>query len=213
MRTPAPRPAIAPPPPRRPAVLLIAYYFPPENTIGAARPGRFAKYLSRLGYPVWVIARRIEPHQPGHSVRKAPWRTVRIPNWNGQRGPFKRIGAALLWLVRRIAPYDDRLPWVPNAYAAASAVRARHPSHIVISTHPPLAAHLVALALKWRHGGPWIADFRDPLASGSYRPGKRAMLFDPLLEMLIIRCADVVIANTDAMHRRWCERYPRARHS
>ena len=31
-------------------VLIFAYHFPPENASGGARPYRFFKYLSRLGY-------------------------------------------------------------------------------------------------------------------------------------------------------------------
>src|SRR5229473_4539557 len=31
-------------------VLIFAYHFPPENAIGGARPYRFSKYLSKLGY-------------------------------------------------------------------------------------------------------------------------------------------------------------------
>src|SRR6202021_1123850 len=36
-------------------VLIFAYHFPPENEIGGARPFRFSKYLSRLGYTCRVF--------------------------------------------------------------------------------------------------------------------------------------------------------------
>ena len=36
-------------------VLLISYYFAPQNTIGAIRPTKMAKYLERMGYEVTVI--------------------------------------------------------------------------------------------------------------------------------------------------------------
>lgn len=36
-------------------VLLISYYFAPQNTIGAIRPTKMAKYLERIGYEVTVI--------------------------------------------------------------------------------------------------------------------------------------------------------------
>lgn len=35
--------------------LIISYYFAPQNTIGAVRPTKLAKYLTRLGYEVTVI--------------------------------------------------------------------------------------------------------------------------------------------------------------
>jgi hypothetical protein len=36
-------------------VLIFAYHFPPENAIGGARPFRFSKYLSGLGYTCRVF--------------------------------------------------------------------------------------------------------------------------------------------------------------
>lgn len=36
-------------------VLLVSYYFAPQNTIGAIRPTKMAKYLERMGYEVTVI--------------------------------------------------------------------------------------------------------------------------------------------------------------
>ena len=36
-------------------VLLISYYFAPQNMIGAVRPTKLAKYLTRMGYEVTVL--------------------------------------------------------------------------------------------------------------------------------------------------------------
>ena len=36
-------------------VLLISYYFAPQNAIGAVRPTKLAKYLTRMGYEVTVL--------------------------------------------------------------------------------------------------------------------------------------------------------------
>jgi hypothetical protein len=41
-----------------------------------------------------------------------------------------------------------------------------------------------------------------------FREGRRAYLFDVVLERLIIGQADAVIANTDAVRRMWVKRYP-----
>lgn len=37
------------------SVLLISYYFAPRNVIGAVRPTKLAKYLTRMGYEVTVL--------------------------------------------------------------------------------------------------------------------------------------------------------------
>ena len=36
-------------------ILLISYYFAPQNVIGAIRPTKLAKYLTRMGYEVTVL--------------------------------------------------------------------------------------------------------------------------------------------------------------
>ncbi len=187
-----------------PLVLMLAFYFPPENTIGAARPGRFSKYLSRLGYPVSVVSHWIEGAAGSTAIR------VPAPRRRGQR--FFSANGLLRLVARRFLPYDDRLPWMPPAFKAASAVLADNPDHIVVSSHPPLATHLVALALKFRHASRWVADFRDPLAGNPMRPARRAIVLDAIVERMVFRHADAVIANTDAVKQIWLKRYPQWKH-
>ncbi len=40
---------------RKKRILLISYYFAPQNSIGAVRPTKLAKYLTRMGHEVTVI--------------------------------------------------------------------------------------------------------------------------------------------------------------
>ena len=47
-------------------ILIISYYFAPQNAIGAVRPTKLAKYLSRLGHEVTVIC------GPGLNERRDP---------------------------------------------------------------------------------------------------------------------------------------------
>jgi hypothetical protein len=63
-------------------------------------------------------------------------------------------------LERVLLPYD-RISWLTHACAAASAMMT--PGTVLISMHPPVVVHLVALVLQRRFGRPWIADFRNPL--------------------------------------------------
>src|SRR5438132_11554717 len=41
--------------PATPKILLISYHFPPDAAVGAVRPGKFAKYLSRLGWQPYIL--------------------------------------------------------------------------------------------------------------------------------------------------------------
>lgn len=206
-------------------VLLLAYYFPPQNEIGAARPYRFARYLRRLGTPVSVICspnpeRASTPAKPESSLMPSGSRqdrvdgafvteppAIRVPSASaGQTRRIDAISRTLRTLERLLLPYHDRISWLPHACAAASA--AMTPGTVLISTHPPVVTHLVALVLKQRFGRPWIADFRDPLWGNPFRTSYRAGLIDPIIERLVVRHADAVIANTDASAAMLVSRYP-----
>ena len=189
-------------------VVLISYYFPPQNEVGAARPYRFARYLCRMGVPVAVICssyrlRRAEDQQ---RIRTSPDLVAdRVPGPASTPAAI-RLGAWLHAIERAVAPYDDRLGWLPHAYVAGR--RALTAQSVIVSTHPQLVAHLAALALKLRYGRPWIADFRDPLWGNPHRTALRATLLDPIWERLIVTLADGVVANTDSCAALLRARYP-----
>lgn len=217
-------------------VLMLAYYYPPQNAIGAARPYRFARYLRRLGTPVSVICSPVPKpdsrygERPADLVPQAPDDrhdgptleseppAIRVPNASLMHDPQRlnatsreprRLDATsrVLQVIQRLLlPYDDRLTWLP--YACAAAARELTAGTVVLSTHPPIVTHLAALALKQRSGRPWIADFRDPLWGNPSRRSFRAGLIDQVIERLVMRHADAVIANTDASAAVLAQRYP-----
>jgi len=180
--------------------MLIAYYFPPENTIGAARPARFAKYLAKRGYPVQVISRALA------GVRDDD--VLRVPAPTQSSRTLRRMTRVFGHFNRWVMPNNDRLSWLPHCLIVGSALLARRPNDVIISTHPPIVTHLVAMFLKIWHGNHWVADFRDPLLGNPVRSGRRSMMFDAMLERWVFARADAIIANTDAVSRLWRARYP-----
>ncbi len=208
-------------------VLMLAYYYPPQNAIGAARPYRFARYLRRLGTPVSVIcspvpkpdskygerSSNLVPPAPDDDRQNSPAidrepPAIRVPSPSSVHDP-RRLEATsrLLQTIQRLLlPYDDRLTWLPHACAAAASELTA--GTVLLSTHPPVVTHLAALALKQHSGRPWIADFRDPLWGNPSRQSFRAGLIDRVIESLVIRHADAVIANTDASAAMLARRYP-----
>jgi glycosyltransferase involved in cell wall biosynthesis len=110
-------------------------------------------------------------------------------------------------IQRYLLPYDDELPWASHALAEAEAVLALRPAVAVLSTSPPVATHLVALWLKRRHGLSWAADFRDPLRGNPFRSRRWFFPYDALLEGLLFRHADALIANTDTLAAMWHRRH------
>jgi len=190
-------------------IVLIAYFYPPHNEIGAARPSRFAEYLRRRNADVRVICssdqlRRAEDQLlVAEGIGGYPCRTQ-----PGDGSTATRLLSRALHQLERIGlPYQERLAWFPGAYQAASRAMTAH--GVVISTHPPVVTHLVALALKLRFGRPWIADFRDPLWGNPSRTALRASILDPVIERLVMTASDAVIANTDASADLLRARYPR----
>jgi hypothetical protein len=193
------------------AVVMIAYYYPPHNEIGAARPYRFVRSLRRNGTDVAVICssgmlRRTTDQQASAEADKEKPSPQRVPGADGT-AMAHRLSAFLHFIQRMVLPYNDRLGWMPYAYAAgAQTLTSRS---VLISTHPPVVTHLAALALKLRYGRPWIADFRDPLWGNPFRTSRRAAWIDPLVERLVVSLADAVIANTNPSAEMLCRRYPK----
>jgi hypothetical protein len=70
-------------------VLIFVYHYPPENTIGAALPFRFSKYLSRLGYKcrVFSASEQIERNDSYTEYLPDPFVTHsrRSPSWQLER--------------------------------------------------------------------------------------------------------------------------------
>lgn len=180
-------------------VHLFAYHFPPSSASGAARPGRWARYLPQHGVECRVTA----CWTPGaESTDRA---TYLKPE--DARGGW-RLAAPLARLLQRIAPYNEQLPWLPAALGQALEANRAGPAQIVMSSYPPLAAHLAGLLFHWRTGAPWIADFRDPLAGNPFRNRSWARAYDRTLEKLILHHSAAVLVTNDAVAERLRARHP-----
>ena len=182
-------------------LLLLSYAFPPDNAAAAIRPGQLRDFLPEQGYDCLVLASSREgSRSESQSVWRVPAGDETAPN------RLASLGAA--WFMRFGAPYDDRLPWVPAAIAAASRLIRGGRIAAIYSTSPYLASHLVALRLKAKFGLPWIADFQDPVCDNPFRTRQWLYPYDALIERAIFRRADRLIANTDTVAAVWGKRYP-----
>ena len=186
-------------------VLIFAYHYPPENAIGSARPFRFSKYLSKLGYKcrVFTAADQTGIDNPDVEHITDPFleRPKRGFNWQFERA------------IRKVLlPGEMGVQWSYRAYRSARKYIRAHPDSraTIFSTFPPLGPHLAAWQLARSEDLPWIADFRDPMRNE--RPAEPINRFqrkmDRWLEQVIIRRAEAVIANTSGASARWQEKYP-----
>lgn len=175
-----------------PRLLLIAYHYPPENTSGAARPARLARYLPEAGVECRVIARgSAEPVTEADAPAYQRWLCEKMQ--------------------RFLLPYNERLPWLPAAVRAGSDLIRRERIDALYSTSPPLVTHLVAMELSRRFGLPWVADFRDPLVGNPWRR-RRFRQYDPWLERRIFDRAALCLANTDSLADEWRKAHPAKAH-
>lgn len=190
--------------------LLIAYYYPPENTSGAARPSRFARFLPEFGVRPVVLAgadgdraRFAEGQQSSGVVRVSA-------ELEGTLSCRLRTSFAQ-GFQRFLLPYEEHVPWIPAAVSAGIRIARQSGATVVFSTSPPIANHVVAWRLKQRLGLHWVADFRDPMVGNPFRSSRRAQKYDQWLEGLIMQNADTVIANTSHLAGQWATRYPQHR--
>ena len=182
-------------------ILLLSYAFQPDNTPAAARPSQLFRYLPEFGVEPIVLASSVDGgSNPEVSVHRVPERQMR---------PSEVVAStAARVFMRFAAPYNDRLPWVPFAAAAAARLIRSRKIDAIYSTSPFLASHFAALWLKRRFGLPWIADFQDPICDNPFRNRDWFYPYDKIIEREIFSRADRLIANTDAIAAVWKARYP-----
>jgi glycosyltransferase involved in cell wall biosynthesis len=187
---------------------MFAYHFPPENVIGAARPFRFAKYLSELGYRCKVYT---AVKQTTRSVVDAEYipDTFLTPSRTAVHWQCERAIRQFFY------PGATGFRWSRLASkAAAKFIRSNINSEItVFSTFPPLGAHLAALSLKRKTGLRWVADFRDPLSivPGHIGLSRFQHWMHDWLQRAILKNADAIIVNTDSLADEWNKKYKQCR--
>lgn len=181
-------------------VHLFAFHFPPSSASGAARPGRWARYLPQHGIQCRVTACWTPGAQDTDEAAYVKPEDA--------AGAWRRA-LPVARLLHRIAPYNEQWTWLPAALGHAFAANRVQPASAVLSSFPPLAGHLAGLLFHWRTSAPWIADFRDPLAGNPFRNRPWARWYDRMLEAVIVRRAAAVLVTNDAVAGRLRARYPR----
>lgn len=141
--------------------------------------------------------------QRGSREKSAEDSSDRADSAKGGIRQLSTLGRFRHWVELWMATPDNAIGWcLPAIWAGWQVVRQEKPA-VLYTSGPPHSAHLVGLALKWITGLPWIADFRDPwtrrpwLASDLKR-GPRYRL-QQLLEQLVMRHCDRLVANTEPM--------------
>ncbi len=167
-------------------VLILAYYFPPLGMGGVQRAAKWAKFLPRFGWePLILTVRPIRYHAFDPSlleevVKRPIFRTesfdparlaARIFPARKETAPAAATTSGILpKLLRLLFLPDSKIGWFPFATKTARRLIEELRPRAVVTTSPPLTAHLVGLKLKKQFGLPWLADFRDYWLGGEYVP-------------------------------------------
>lgn len=213
-------------------VLLVTYHFPPHGGSGVQRAAKLAKYLPAAGWRVHVLAAGHE-HYPllDHSLlddvgeaaitrlcgcepAAVAARLCRHLGGRQRTAWVDWLEDRLYWrlerLVGRLRLPETELLWAPAAISAARKLVRLERIEAVITTSPPIAAHLVGLHLKRRLGVPWIADLRDPILDNFAREPGRPLVDRYLswIERATLQAADHVVVTCPDLRERLLERYP-----
>lgn len=152
-------------------VLLICYYFPPLGLAGIARPLHLCRRLPGHGYECHVLTvkpvlyRAYEPElleglDLSRIHRSGSYDPQRLLYLLGKRSIQQATISRGKPVSQRMFP-DSKKGWIGPAVRLGKKLLNDHEYNAIISTSPPMSAHVVGLALQQSSGLPWVADFRD----------------------------------------------------
>lgn len=191
-------------------VLMVAFHFPPVAMgSGHLRTLGFVRYLPALGWEPTVL-----------SANAAAF--PRIDTENLKLVPDNcRVQRAFALDVRRhlsirgkyfgfMAQPDGWASWWVAAVFQGMRLIRRHQIDVIWSTYPIMTAHCIAHTLSRRTGLPWVADFRDPVASSVDVGNRFSVSSQTSWEgRVLARAARTVFTTPGAMHS-YAEHYPQA---
>lgn len=179
--------------PKSKRILLISYYFAPHNRIGAVRPTKLAKYLTRMGHEVTVICgtgfdgvedptlkRDLSELKDVHVIREwSPLRSMLMRKAKTAPAAVKPVpvqpkttsaSGGVKKMIRRCVDMAYRyLRWMAEQDFRRKAVRELDKLSgsydAIFSCYGPVCVHQVGRRAKQKSIAPkWFADFRDEFA-------------------------------------------------
>lgn len=200
-------------------VLIIAYHFPPRATVASLRPLGLAKYLPEFGWqPVILTSALPARPDPQFEVVETPRMdslTLRLGRRLLGLDTDQTLMVQIAQLKKKLRIKSDRSPldlllaavgevtaypdpekgWHARAVEAGHNILSRRDIKAIISTSPPVTAHIIARDLKQRRPIPWLADFRDLWTQNYYYPySSLRRRIERKLELRTLSQADALVA-------------------
>lgn len=197
-------------------ILIISSYFPPLNSIASLRPYSWAKYWTLDGHDVTVATTEKIPNLPAPLNLPNPgFRVIAVPpsgglnklkeNYHTKTSKIKEL--LKKWFdymrVSRGIFHTCRMPDLTDLWIrpVLKTLEKEEPWDLVVSTHAPYAAHIVAYRLKKKGlAKKWIADYRDPWTDHQIYPGLFPFtLIEKNLERYLMSHADKITTVSEPM--------------
>lgn len=191
-------------------VLMIAFHFPPVAMgSGHLRTLGFVRHLPGQGWEPTVLSAKAMafPRVDAKNLKLIPDNC--------------RVHRAFALDVRRhlsirgkyagfMAQPDGWASWWPAAVAQGLRLIHRHEIDAIWSTYPIMTAHSIAHTLSRMTGLPWVADFRDPVASSVDVGNRFSVSSQKLWEQRVLNRAARTVFTTQGAMRDYAEQYPHA---
>jgi glycosyltransferase involved in cell wall biosynthesis len=153
-------------------VLIVSYYFPPLGMGGVQRMSKLVKYLPEYGYsPVVLTVKPIlYPAYDYSLLSELPESATIYRSGSYDPSRFARLLRTTIAGNERVRQQarksvnvwpDTKIGWKGPALRLGKKIIRKERPRAIISSSPPITAHMVAMTLAGEHDLPWIADFRD----------------------------------------------------
>lgn len=202
------------------SLTIFAPYFPPRERVGAIRPYRFAKYLSKLGWKVSVIcigdSNANLTHEQASNLKDVSIHRLNPPldrttsKKTVQKSTKKKNKGQLLDWFDKQFPIDTWYPFLLSKKGEIESILIEEKTDLLLSTSDPWSSAVVAERISAAMNIPWVADFRDPwtLCDTRFRTkGATARYFEELAEKKIMEQANFLTFTSKETHKKYVNRY------
>lgn len=189
-------------------VLMIAFHFPPVAMgSGHLRTLGFVRYLPALGWePIVLSANAMAFPRVDVENNKL------IPEGCRVHRAFALDASRHLAIAGKypgvLAQPDRWSSWWPAAVAQGLHLIRKHQISAIWSTYPIMTSHCIAHTLSSMTKLPWLADFRDPVASSVSAANRFAVASQHRWEGRVLRRAARTVFTTPGALENYAARYP-----
>ena len=128
-----------------------------------------------------------------YEVRRVFLRKPQTLLWKALKAGIIVLLLPFYALEKAIFPFDANWSWYLSARRSALRLARRFRPDVIYSTGGPVTAHIAAERVSREQGMPWIAEFQDPLRTGTSSRNRRESALHRRTEKLVAEHADAVI--------------------